>query len=196
VDTVDIYFPLYTNKVVTLSSTSFSPITSFCGLTSWDEMKALSFTASSHTSTTIELKFTGTFNQFPSDESWGIRDFRLSLKMCDTTCKTCSGAASNNCVTCLTNAVLSSSTCTCRDYYYHKPYGSPPSPYSGSTSGSCTRCDMTCKTCSGATSSDCLTCDSPDSFSSGLCSKPSCKLKNIFFVRRIFFFFFFLLIYL
>ena len=182
-DYVDVYLPLYSTFRTRIIQTMFHTVSfvRICGTPGFDdELKAMSYTVNSHTSTTFELKFIALFDSLPDDESWGIRDIRISLKMCDTTCKTCSGPASNNCLTCLTNAVLSSSTCACRDYYYHKPHGSPPTPFSGSTSGSCARCDITCKTCSGGTSTDCLTCDSPDSPSGGTCTRPSSK---IFFVN-------------
>jgi hypothetical protein len=186
-DYVEIYLPLYSTYQTRVLANMFKPnsITAtspnICGTAYFsDEVKAMSYTVDSHTSTTFELKFIAVFDSELYDESWGIRDIRISLKMCDTTCKTCSGPASNNCLTCLTNAFLSSNTCTCRDYYYHKPHGSPPTPYSGSTSGSCARCDITCKTCSGGTSTDCLTCDSPDSPSGGTCTRPS---SNIFLIN-------------
>lgn len=174
-DYVNIYFPVYGTKGDTLTISDFTPTTNICGGSWADQVKALSYTVTTHTAPTFGLKFIGNFDSAETDESWGIRDLRITLKMCDTTCDTCSGAASNNCLSCLTNALLTSGTCTCREYYYHKPYGSPPTPYKGSASGYCARCDISCNTCDGGTSIDCLTCDSPDSFSGGICSPPSSK---------------------
>ena len=64
-------------------------------------------------------------------------------KNCDSTCATCSGSLPTNCYSCTGSLQFQSSTHTC--------ISSCPDGYSDYlSSGSCLKCNSTCKTCSGA----------------------------------------------
>ena len=56
------------------------------GTTAYNEDKLEKIYTISHSTSTITLKFQGSFNDNVSDESWGVRDISLTLQMCDTTC--------------------------------------------------------------------------------------------------------------
>jgi hypothetical protein len=138
-----------------------------------EKLFALSYTISSHTTSSIEIKFVSSFDEGLSNESWGIRDVYIHLKMCDTTCSSCSGPASNQCTACQTNGLLSSGTCTyTRDYYYYKD---ATLPCSSDPCSSCYRCHINCKTCDGSSRSNCLSCESDDTYSNSAktCTYPS-----------------------
>ncbi|CAG9319085.1 unnamed protein product [Blepharisma stoltei] len=70
---------------------------------------------------------------------------------CDTSCGTCSGGSSTDCLTCANSSIVLSSTpssCTCNS----NEYMSALSPKT------CSSCHSSCATCSGGSSADCLTC--------------------------------------
>ncbi|CAG9320645.1 unnamed protein product [Blepharisma stoltei] len=77
----------------------------------------------------------------------GCRDDGPICNLCDDIiCSVCSDYSAV-CTTCLSNAALVSSQCTCNDSYYWD-----------STNQVCTPCQSSCATCDGGTSSDCLSC--------------------------------------
>ena len=74
-------------------------------------------------------------------------------EQCDSSCNTCSGILSTNCLSCnsgkyLLQANNSCVTCDVDGYY------------ADTLTGHCLRCDMSCKTCSGALNTNCLSCNS------------------------------------
>jgi len=67
----------------------------------------------------------------------------VKCKNCDSTCATCSGSLATNCYSCSGSLQFQSSSNTC--------ISSCPDGYSDYlSSGSCLKCNSTCKTCSGA----------------------------------------------
>ncbi|EAR88128.2 zinc finger lsd1 subclass family protein (macronuclear) [Tetrahymena thermophila SB210] len=76
---------------------------------------------------------------------------------CDPTCKTCSGTAPNNCLSCSGNFYLSTSgnicTTQCQNHEFQN-----------SANNKCTTCDSSCFTCSGSQPNNCLSCQSPSFF--------------------------------
>ena len=98
-------------------------------------------------------------------------------KLCDLSCKTCSGDGPNNCTKCVSNLVLYKGSCVmqCPSLYYEAisnnicvsdcglgNYGDP-------LSGKCKTCDTSCLTCIGGTSYNCSTCNSPLLYEYGEC---------------------------
>ena len=83
---------------------------------------------------------------------------------CDSTCKTCSGSAPNNCVTCaLVSMAFSGGVCTCPSSGTWAPVqGTCVTPCSGNTflgsSGTCMNCDPACGGCKGPGPDQCLNC--------------------------------------
>ena len=69
---------------------------------------------------------------------------------CDSTCKTCNGAATTNCITCETSKYLLPSNSSCVDCDVDGYF------ISGTQ---CLKCDSTCKTCTGTEPTNCLTCE-------------------------------------
>ena len=137
-----------------------------------EKMFSLSYIISPYTSSNVEIKIISNFDESISNESWGIREIYIILKMCDTSCLTCSGASSSDCSTCHTNAQLSNGVCSCRDYYYLKDAAMP---CSSDPCATCMRCEISCKTCDGPNKTNCLSCESLDSFSNSAktCTYPS-----------------------
>ncbi|KAL4486619.1 hypothetical protein ABPG73_003923 [Tetrahymena malaccensis] len=74
---------------------------------------------------------------------------QLVCKLCDSTCMTCNGGNSNNCLSCdqSLNRQFDTKTnsCICQDGYFEQ-------------SGKCVQCDKTCQTCSGSGPQNCLSC--------------------------------------
>ncbi len=71
---------------------------------------------------------------------------------CDPNCLTCSGSASNNCLTCATPMILNSTTKVCEC----------PANQVKTSPSVCTNCDSTCATCNGILNTNCLSCKTPD----------------------------------
>ena len=61
----------------------------------------------------LDLKFmTELDKDGPYAESWGIRNFKLSIKLCDASCATCDGSKATNCLSCNGDLVVrSDGTC-------------------------------------------------------------------------------------
>ena len=82
-----------------------------------------------------------------SDGYWG--DITTNLcNLCDSSCLTCNGPSSSNCISCLQTIWLAGqcvSNCPLSDYYI-------------ATSNTCGLCDSSCQTCTGPTNVECLTC--------------------------------------
>ena len=80
-------------------------------------------------------------------------DTNNNCGLCDSTCSTCNGAATTNCLTCnpsgSTKYYMNSNT-TC--------ITSCPLGYYGDANNDCKLCDSTCSTCDGSTATNCLTC--------------------------------------
>ena len=77
---------------------------------------------------------------------------------CSSTCKTCSGPASTQCLQCSGGATLSSGSCTCNNGLYFDP-----------NSGKCLSCNAGCQTCSGPERSQCLSCSAGSTLNNGYC---------------------------
>ena len=161
-----------------ITSTASEGPSSQCGMINNDNLFSLSYTISSHSTDSVEIKFISNFDSATTDESWGVREINIYAKKCDTSCLTCSGPTSSECLSCHFNAKLTAGVCTCRDYYYLKdqtlPCGADPC-------AACQRCHITCKTCYGPSSSNCLSCESQDTFDNvaKTCSYPSSKFFKI-----------------
>lgn len=92
---------------------------------------------------------------------------------CSPNCKTCSGPASNECLSCMdTNAVVvpnnastTSGVCSCSTGYYNSGLG---------TSLACSVCSINCKTCTGS-ASFCLSCADSNAAPTG---SGSCMCKS------------------
>jgi len=87
---------------------------------------------------------------------------------CHTTCKTCNGAASWNCLTCLLPLYFESGPKTC-------VVTCSIGEYPRDSDATCDSCDPSCNTCTGPNPTDCATCISPNFLTStGTCS-PTCN---------------------
>ena len=64
----------------------------------------------SHFASTLVYKLSGLY-------TFGVRNLKIIIYKCDYTCKSCSGAAANQCNACYDHASLSSGSCTCDDGY-------------------------------------------------------------------------------
>ena len=127
-----------------------------------ERLFSLSYDINPYATSSVEVKFISNFDETEYNESWGVREIFINLKLCDTSCLSCNGASSSNCQTCHVNANLAGGICTCRDYYYLKDVAAV---CSSNPCAVCTRCHISCKTCSGPSSSNCLSCESQDGFS-------------------------------
>ena len=134
--------------------------------------------------TTYTFMFTNNLNQHLADESWSVYNFRVTAYLCDSTCLTCNGESSNQCLTCPTGRSLYtggsgiqcvtscpgrytdvSGTCIhCSDP--HCLECSEPNYctkceneyYFLSSNNDCQPCFGTCKTCPSASSTQCTSC--------------------------------------
>ena len=92
-----------------------------------------------------------------------------TCKACDTSCKTCSGSAATNCLSCDTGKYLLASNNSCVscdvDGYYQD-----------TGTQTCKACDTSCKTCSGSSTTSCLSCYSGKYF---LVANNSCVSCNV-----------------
>ena len=74
-----------------------------------------------------------------------------TCEACDTSCKTCSGSASTNCLSCDTGKYLLAANNSCVscdvDGYYQDTLAQ-----------TCNECDTSCQTCSGSAATNCLSC--------------------------------------
>ena len=181
-DSVD-WLDVYVNgvKQQRITNSNYDGTSSQCGNSgAYDRIINLSYTIGSHTSNSVEIKFISNLDEVTTNESWGIREIYIYLKMCDTSCLSCSGGSSSECTSCHINAYLSNGVCTCANYYYLKdasiPCGSNPC-------ASCTRCNISCRTCDGPSSLNCLSCESQDVYSNSLktCSYPQSNEYILFF---------------
>ena len=154
-----------------------------CGNGVNDKMISLSYSINPHTSSSVQIKFISNFNEPLTNESWGIREIYIYLKMCDTTCLSCSGGSSFECQSCPKYATLRlSGECVFSTYYFLKDANWP---CTSNPCTSCTRCDVSCLTCNGPSSSNCLSCEIQDTFSNTdmTCTYPtSNKRKKHFFI--------------
>ena len=73
---------------------------------------------------------------------------------CYSSCTTCSGGASNQCLSCSGTLYLNTGTSTCLSTC-------PNGTYKNTSNNVCTACDPTCTTCSGGGASLCLSCTVP-----------------------------------
>jgi hypothetical protein len=183
-DWVDVY--IGGNKQSTIKSSNEDGLSHICGQSeSWmdgipynERMFDLSYIITSHSSDSVEIKFLSNFDESLTNESWGIKEIYIYLKMCDTLCLTCFGSLSSECSTCHTNARISDGSCYCRNYYYLKE---ETLPCSSGPCAKCTRCHIGCKTCSGPSISNCLSCETQDAFSSSdkTCTYPNSNIHII-----------------
>ncbi|EAR95046.2 TNFR/NGFR cysteine-rich region family protein (macronuclear) [Tetrahymena thermophila SB210] len=91
---------------------------------------------------------------------------------CNSSCLACNGPASNNCIQCSNSLYLNQSSNQCVSIC---PQGTFPD---GSTN-ICSKCDLSCFTCSGPSSSNCLSCSGSLFLStSGNECKNSCKTNE------------------
>ena len=92
-----------------------------------------------------------------------------TCKLCDTSCKTCSGTAATNCLSCPTGKYLLAANNSCVscdvDGYFQD-----------TDTQTCKACHASCKTCSGTASTNCLSCYSGKFF---LASNNSCVSCNV-----------------
>ena len=106
---------------------------------------------------------------------------------CDSSCKTCSGGTSNDCLSCDTSSgryksgsqcPKCDSTCqTCSGGSSNECLSCNPTTSRYFSQNSCPICHNSCQTCTGPASSDCLTCSLPGYFvERGTCQ--SCSSKN------------------
>lgn len=118
-------------------------------------------------------------------EGWFL-DGTGMCSLCDSACLQCKGAKTQ-CLKCKSNAILSGTTCSCKDGFYGLPEncqpcdpmcatctGSGPKACSkcalvGSSPPNCSPCDKTCATCFGATATQCLSCSSKAALALGAC---------------------------
>lgn len=83
---------------------------------------------------------------------------------CEATCQTCSGASASHCLSCKSNASLTTNTCSCNTNF---TWQVSQCIYSGT-------CDASCLTCSGPSGNQCLSCrDSLATIASNVCSCPA-----------------------
>lgn len=188
----DEYFYLYvdTNQILSrqyawTSSAAFGQI---CGSAGYNENIDTISETIAHTASTLQILFATNLDSLPSDESYGLQNFKVFLvNNCHGSCVTCSGTSSSSCLTCPAFAkhsgtIGTAGSCTCMNGFFLET-----SPYT-----KCELCDTSCKTCSSATV--CTSCFGDDTTSGGLCSAPtSCinKLKNNFlsiFIHNFFLF--------
>ena len=77
---------------------------------------------------------------------------------CSSTCKTCSGPASTQCLQCSSGATLSSGSCICNVGLYFDQH-----------TAECLSCDASCPICSGPERSQCLSCSAGQILDNGYC---------------------------
>lgn len=127
-----------------------------------------------HSSPTLTLTITSGLDQGAGDESFGFNSIQLVLSTCHYTCYTCSGSASNECLSCPPGTYLNPDK-TCKSTC-------PASYIKNYQTGECVTCFQyagdpsyqTCATCTGQFSTNCVTCGSGTYFdtASGTCMSP------------------------
>ena len=153
------HFLIYIDTIQQYSSLSLSSTDDasqkLCSTTNTnDAIRSFSLNKS-HTSTSAVLKFTSDLAFSATQASWGIRDVIINIDSCHYSCSSCSGPASTQCTSCLTNAdFISPGVCNCNNNYYMNLI----TPCLTYPCASCAACNSLCKTCSGDTSSHCLSC--------------------------------------
>ena len=184
IDWVDVYVGSVKQERITSTSgdgpnNQCGGVTSYWGKPYNEKMFSLSYNIDSHTSYYVEIKFISNLDDVLSDESWGIRELYILLKMCDTSCLSCSGPSNTQCLTCQINAALQpSGRCLCRNYYFLKDRTTMPCM--ADPCSFCSRCHISCKTCEGGENKDCSSCENEDSFSTlgKTCTYPPSKKIN------------------
>eukprot|EP00045_Choanoeca_perplexa_P018407 m.290873 g.290873 ORF g.290873 m.290873 type:complete len:3950 (+) comp17810_c0_seq1:79-11928(+) len=85
-------------------------------------------------------------------------------KACHSTCASCLGAESDQCLTCTASLYLDDTSCV----------SSCPDRHFADLNGVCQDCDSSCSTCSGASADACLSCDAGDFLNPDGTCLPSC----------------------
>ena len=105
-----------------------------------------------HSSTSMVISYSGIAG---TGKYWGITHVGVYVYRCDSTCLTCNGPASNQCLTCYTYATLSSSnTCSCNNLYY----ATTTTNCVTSPCTVCNSCYTGCLICTDGTSTSCTSC--------------------------------------
>ncbi len=150
-----------------------------CGDGLWNErMFPVSYTFGLHQKSDLLVHIKSILDEAITNEAWGVRDIKIYVNTCESTCASCNGPLKNNCKSCFPNAKLENNECKCREYYYHKDLGT--SPCAKSPCGSCERCHIRCLLCKGPESTDCLSCHPEDTLENNNCIPPSSKFSLIY----------------
>lgn len=96
---------------------------------------------------------------------------------CDATCKTCSGLSSSECLSCELPRYYFGNTCylTCPSYFYGENSTNscsekcPNDTYADATTKVCTKCSLSCLTCSGYLENQCASCPTGIFLEEGKC---------------------------
>ena len=100
---------------------------------------------------------------------------------CDSSCLTCSGSSSNNCLTCVDGYYLSNNTClscslTCKTCNSSVTCLSCNSNGTLDTNNTCNYlCDSSCQTCYGTQTTNCLSCNQNTILYENQCIIPGCS---------------------
>ncbi|EAR90506.3 zinc finger lsd1 subclass family protein (macronuclear) [Tetrahymena thermophila SB210] len=87
----------------------------------------------------------------PSNTFPNIQTNNNICQPCDSSCKTCDGPNSNNCLSCNAPQFFLQSTKTC-------VLSCNPNQYKNISNQTCSSCDYSCSTCSGPSYTNCLSC--------------------------------------
>ena len=153
--------------------------TSQCGMTiSPDYSETIDILISPHTSTALMVEFKDNLNEDLSNESWGIRDFRVYIvNSCTGGCLTCNVATPSVCLSCPFIAELISGKCVCANHFYMKT----------SDFVHCAICHYSCNTCNGPLKTNCQSCFADHIISGGTCVPDSANSntnKNSLFRQK------------
>ncbi len=146
-----------------------------CGATWNDQIFDRELIPFKHTNASLKINITSNLNDVSIDESFGFSSIQIRLSTCDYTCYTCSGTASNNCLSCPLGTFLNPGN-TCKSTC-------PINYIKDNTTGTCVKCYQynpsypniqSCYDCMGQLSTNCISCNSGDFFDtgSGACMDP------------------------
>ncbi|KAL4508005.1 hypothetical protein ABPG72_021378 [Tetrahymena utriculariae] len=131
-----------------------------CGAFWNDEIRDVSVTKQNHYERNIQVVFSSNLDQDPTDESWGITDFTISVEPCNPTCNRCQGQDAFLCMDCWPNAQFITyqnglGFCQCNDGFYNV---SKNVPCLDPICSQCFPCDNTCESCSAGDQYSCISC--------------------------------------
>ena len=131
-----------------------------------------------HTSSSLTIQLQSNLDQPPTDESYGIQNFKLFLvKDCADNCFNCDSGSPNYCTKCPFFSAWNNLAykCVCKDRFYMET----------NTYTRCEECDITCYTCNGPSSTQCISCFSGDTLVDGACIPQSSNFSiyiNIYYI--------------